>query len=126
MRKIIVCIVEDLREVREGLTDKLNEDECFEVVASFADAEKAVRELPAWQPDIIIMDINLPGMSGIECIRLVKPLCPKSQFIMFTIYEDDEKYLKRWWQAQAAIYLRKHPYRSSANSFWNCMKADLR
>jgi DNA-binding NarL/FixJ family response regulator len=42
-------------------------------------------------PDIVIMDINLPGMSGIECIRRIKEKCNSTQFMMFTIYEDDEK-----------------------------------
>jgi DNA-binding NarL/FixJ family response regulator len=91
MGAIKICIVEDLKEVRDGMTSLLTLDERFEVLATFPDAEKAADELSAWQPDIVIMDINLPGMNGIECIKKVKPLCPKSQFIMFTIYEDDEK-----------------------------------
>ncbi|MEO8404296.1 MAG: response regulator transcription factor [Chitinophagaceae bacterium] len=109
MRKIKVCIVEDLIDVRDGMTNKLNQDESFEVVASFADAEKAARELPAWQPDIIIMDINLPGMNGIECIKLVKPLCPQSQFIMFTIYEDDEKVFEALTAGASGYLLKKTP-----------------
>jgi DNA-binding NarL/FixJ family response regulator len=50
------------------MTSLLTFDERFELLASFADAEKAEDELPAWEPDIVIMDINLPGMNGIECI----------------------------------------------------------
>ena len=69
----------------------LSLDERFEVLAAFTNAEVAEEELPAWQPDIVIMDINLPGMSGIDCIKKVKSLCPSTQFIMFTIYENDEK-----------------------------------
>ena len=69
----------------------LSLDERFEVLAAFTNAEVAEEELPAWQPDIVIMDINLPGMSGIDCIKKVKGLCPSTQFIMFTIYENDEK-----------------------------------
>lgn len=91
MQPIKICLVEDLKEVRDGMVSLLTMDERFELLASFPDAEKAAAELPAWQPDIVIMDINLPGMNGIECIKKVKALCPKSQFIMFTIYEDDEK-----------------------------------
>ncbi|MEO7265127.1 MAG: response regulator transcription factor [Ferruginibacter sp.] len=106
MPQIKVCIVEDLKEVREGMTSLLTLDERFEVLASFPDAEIAAIELQAWQPDIIIMDINLPGMNGIECIKKVKPLCPNSQFIMFTIYEDDEKVFEAL-SAGASGYLLK-------------------
>jgi RNA polymerase sigma factor (sigma-70 family) len=109
MGAIKVCIVEDLKDIREGLTLHLNQDERFEVVASYSDAEKASRELPAWQPDIIIMDINLPGMNGIDCIKTVKPLCPQSQFIMFTIYEDDEKVFEALSAGASGYLLKKTP-----------------
>jgi len=88
---IRICIVEDLKEVREGLVSLLTLDERFEILVAWADAETAEEELPAWQPDIVVMDINLPGKNGIECIRKVKPACPRTQFMMFTIYENDEK-----------------------------------
>jgi len=103
---IKVCIVEDLKEVRDGMTSLLTLDERFEVLANFDDAEKATEELPAWQPDIVIMDINLPGMNGIECIKQVKDHCPNTQFIMFTIYEDDEKVFEAL-NAGASGYLLK-------------------
>ena len=83
--------MEDLKEVREGMVTLLTLDERFEMLAAYADAESAVAELPAWQPDVVIMDINLPGMSGIDCIKKIKNLCPNTQFMMFTIYENDDK-----------------------------------
>lgn len=106
MAAIKICIVEDLKEVRDGMTSLLTLDERFEVLATFPDAEKATEDLPGWQPDIVIMDINLPGMNGIECIKRVKPKCPQSQFIMFTIYEDDEKVFEAL-NAGASGYLLK-------------------
>jgi DNA-binding NarL/FixJ family response regulator len=106
MAVIKICIVEDLKEVREGMTSLLTLDERFEVMACFADAEKAAEELPAWQPDVVIMDINLPGMNGIECIKKVKSKCPGTQFIMFTIFEDDEKVFEAL-NAGASGYLLK-------------------
>jgi len=109
MQGIKVCIVEDLKEVRDGMASLLTLDERFEVLATFTDAEKATDELPAWQPDIVIMDINLPGMNGIECIRKVKSLCPKSQFIMFTIYEDDEKVFEALTAGASGYLLKKTP-----------------
>lgn len=109
MPQIKICIVEDLKEVRDGMTSLLTLDERFEVLATFADAEKAADELPAWQPDIIIMDINLPGMNGIECIKKVKLQCPASQFIMFTIYEDDEKVFEALTAGASGYLLKKTP-----------------
>jgi DNA-binding NarL/FixJ family response regulator len=106
---IKICIVEDLKEVRDGMTSLLTFDERFEVLATFPDAEKAAEDLPAWQPDIVIMDINLPGMNGIECIKKVKPLCPQSQFIMFTIYEDDEKVFEALNAGASGYLLKKTP-----------------
>lgn len=109
MTGIKICIVEDLKEVRDGMTSLLTLDERFEVLATFPDAEKAAEDLPAWQPDIVIMDINLPGMNGIECIKKVKPQCPQSQFIMFTIYEDDEKVFEALNAGASGYLLKKTP-----------------
>jgi DNA-binding NarL/FixJ family response regulator len=109
MAGITICIVEDLEEVRDGMTSLLTLDERFEVLATFANAEKAAEELPAWQPDIVIMDINLPGMNGIDCIKKIKPQCPKSQFIMFTIYEDDEKVFEALNAGASGYLLKKTP-----------------
>jgi DNA-binding NarL/FixJ family response regulator len=109
MQPIKICLVEDLKEVREGMVSLLALDERFEVLASYTDAEKAIEELEAWQPDIVIMDINLPGMNGIECIRKVKVECPKTQFIMFTIYEDDEKVFEALAAGASGYLLKKTP-----------------
>jgi len=109
MSPIKICIVEDLPEVRDGMASLLTMDERFELLAAFGDAEKAADELPAWQPDIIIMDINLPGMNGIDCIKKVKPLCPNSQFIMFTVYEDDEEVFEALTAGASGYLLKKTP-----------------
>ncbi len=106
MAQIKVSIVEDLKEVREGITAVLAMDDRFEVVSGYANAEVAAEELPAWQPNIVIMDINLPGMSGIECIRRVKAECPNTQFMMFTVYEDEDKVFQAL-AAGASGYLLK-------------------
>ncbi len=107
MPGIKICIVEDLKEVRDGMTSLLTLDERFELLAAFPDAEKAAEELVAWQPDIVIMDINLPGMNGIECIKKVKNECPDTQFIMFTIYEDDEKVFEALTAGASGYLLKK-------------------
>jgi DNA-binding NarL/FixJ family response regulator len=109
MQPITICLVEDLKEVREGMTSLLTLDERFEVLATFTDAEKAAEELVAWQPHIVIMDINLPGMNGIECIKKIKQQCPSTQFIMFTIYEDDEKVFEALTAGATGYLLKKTP-----------------
>ena len=62
-----------------------------------------------WQPDVVIMDINLPGMNGIECIKKVKLSCPNTQFIMFTIYENDEKVFEALVAGASGYMLKKTP-----------------
>ena len=103
---IRVSIVEDLAEIREGLAELIRSDRELSLVDSFEDAESAVQKLPDLQADIVIMDINLPGMSGIECIKMVKEKCPATQFMMFTVYENDDKVLQAM-QAGATGYLLK-------------------
>ncbi len=103
---ITVSIVEDLFEVRAGLAELVQSDRELLLTGSFENAEVAVQELPALQSDIVLMDINLPGMSGIDCIRIIKEKCPATQFMMFTVYENDEKVLQAL-QAGATSYLLK-------------------
>ena len=109
MNPIKICVVEDLKEIREGMVSLLSLDERFEMLASFTDAETAARDLPAWQPDIVVMDINLPGMNGIECIKVVKSSCPHTQFMMFTIYENDEKVFEALAAGASGYILKKTP-----------------
>ena len=103
---IRVSIVEDLAEIREGLVELVRSDRELFMVGSFEDAESAVQRLPDLQADIVVMDINLPGMSGIDCIKTIKERCPGTQFMMFTVYENDEKVLQAL-QAGATGYLLK-------------------
>jgi DNA-binding NarL/FixJ family response regulator len=103
---IRVSIVEDLPEVREGLVELIQSDSELLMVGSFQDAESAVDKLPYLQADVVLMDINLPGMSGIECIKTVKEKCPSIQFMMFTVYENDEKVVQAL-RAGATGYLLK-------------------
>ena len=103
---IRVSIVEDLAEIREGLVELVRSDRELFMVGSFEDAESAVQRLPDLQADIVVMDINLPGMSGIDCIKTIKERCPGTQFMMFTVYENDDKVLQAM-QAGATGYLLK-------------------
>ena len=103
---IRVSIVEDLAEVRDGLAELVKSDKELLMLESFGNAESAVEKLPGMRVDVVIMDINLPGMSGIDCIKQTREKCPGTQFLMFTVYENDEKVLQAM-QAGATGYLLK-------------------
>jgi two-component system, NarL family, response regulator LiaR len=88
---ITVCIVEDRKDIRESLKILVNEPADCACIGDFANAEDALKEIPELQPDVVLMDIDLPGMNGIDCIRQLKPLCPGVQFMICTVYDEDEK-----------------------------------
>ena len=104
---ISLAIVEDLAEVREGLKQFIALSPEFTILDTFETAEDAIQVLPRLNADIVIMDLNLPGMSGIECIRRLKKKIPDTQFIMFTVYESDEKVFEAL-KAGASGYLLKN------------------
>ncbi|HEV2456026.1 MAG TPA: response regulator transcription factor [Verrucomicrobiae bacterium] len=85
-----VSIVEDNEKLRGTLARVLNRAEGFRCVSQHPDAEEALKELPAVKPDVVLMDINLPGMNGVECVRQLKKAAPEIQIIMLTVYEDTE------------------------------------
>ena len=103
---ISICIVEDLADVRQGLENLLHNTAGFLWLQSFMSAEEAIAGIPELQPDIVIMDINLTGMDGIRCIRVLKPVCTATQFIMFTINEDSSQIFEAL-EAGASGYLVK-------------------
>ena len=83
-----VAIVEDDVPAREILAGWIRSADGFKLIGEYDDAESAVAELPAKQPSVVLFDINLPGMNGIECVRKLKPKLPGTQFLMVTVYED--------------------------------------
>ena len=105
--RIFIAIVEDLDEVRDGLKNFISLNTDFVVAGAFRSGEEAVAEIPQLKPDIVIMDINLPGMNGIECIRQIKDKTPATQFMMLTVYENDEKVFEAL-KAGASGYLLKN------------------
>jgi DNA-binding NarL/FixJ family response regulator len=85
---IAVAIVEDDVPAREILAGWIRHTDGFRCVGEFDDAESALARLPHEKPSVVLFDINLPGMSGIECVRKLKPKLPDTQFVMITVYED--------------------------------------
>jgi DNA-binding NarL/FixJ family response regulator len=87
---IRIAVVEDDKTVREGLQMLLNGSPGFSCVATYSNGEDAVAGLPMVIPDVALMDINLPGISGIECILALKEQKVPIQFIMLTVFEDSD------------------------------------
>ncbi len=103
---IRVSIVEDDAPVREILKDWLTRAAGFEFVSGFECAEDSVVQLPRQKPDVVLMDIKLPGMSGVDCVRQLKPQLPQTQFVMHTVYEDSNHIFNAL-QSGATGYLLK-------------------
>ena len=87
---ITVAIVEDDARIRRSLAAMLGTAEDIECVGQFPNAEDALRKIPALQPRVIFMDIHLPGMSGVDCVRELATIEPKPQIVMLTSYDDSE------------------------------------
>ncbi len=87
---INVSIVEDNDQLRSTLARVIARSEGFQCVSQYPSAEAALEALPQNHPDVVLMDINLPGMNGVECVRRLKPVLPNTQVIMLTVYEDTE------------------------------------
>jgi DNA-binding NarL/FixJ family response regulator len=103
---ISVAIVDDEKGLRESIATFVNGSPGFRCVSSYANAAAALRGLPADQPDVVLMDINMAGMSGIECVEKLKETAPDMQIVMLTIYEDTDQIFKAL-TAGASGYLLK-------------------
>src|ERR1051326_945786 len=103
---IRVAIVEDNKTTREGLETIINLSPEYRCVCASPTAEEALRDLPRHQPEVVLMDIQLPNMSGVECVARLKELLPEVQVIMVTVYEDPDR-IFRALRAGASGYLLK-------------------
>jgi DNA-binding NarL/FixJ family response regulator len=88
---IEVALVEDRREIRESLTLLIGGTEGFKCVGSYRSMEEALDKLKHHQPHLLLSDIGLPGMSGIEGVAILKELYPDLLILMLTVYDDDER-----------------------------------
>ena len=85
-----VSLVEDNDQLRGTLARVISRAEGFQCLSQYGNAEAALEALPKEKPNVVLMDINLPGMNGVECVRQLKQLAPATQVIMLTAYEDTE------------------------------------
>jgi len=108
---ITVSIVEDNDQLRGTLARIINRAEGFRCLSQYENAETALEALPRDRPNVVLMDINLPGMNGVECVRQLKPLVPDTQVVMLTVYEDTENIFNAL-AAGASGYLLKRTARA--------------
>lgn len=106
---ITVSIVEDQDPLRTTLARVLSRAEGFECVSHYASAEDALKDLPNARPNVVLMDINLPGINGVECVRQLKQLLPQTQVMMLTVYEDTENIFNALAAGASGYMLKRTP-----------------
>src|ERR1039458_3150268 len=92
---ISVSIVDDEKKLCKSIATCLDSSMGFRCLSIYGSAEAALKHLPADRPDVVLMDINMAGMNGIECVKQLKVLAPQIQILMLTVYEDTEQIFKR-------------------------------
>ena len=88
---IKTAVVEDMREIREGLATLINFTEGFRCTGGYRSMEEAIHRLNGDKPDVLLSDIGLPGMTGIEGVKILKEKYPEMTILMLTVYDDDER-----------------------------------
>jgi len=103
---IKTAIVDDDEGIRSSLAALIRRESGLRLLGEYPDGETALKEIPANPPDVVLMDINLPGMKGFDCVRRLKAECPGVQFLMLTVYEDSDSLFNSL-RAGASGYLLK-------------------
>ena len=106
---IRVAIVEDDNWLRSNLTREIGQTAGFLCVGACGSAETALQRIPELLPNVVLMDINLPGMDGVACVRRLKELCPEVQFLMLTVYEESEKIFNSLLAGARGYLLKRTP-----------------
>jgi DNA-binding NarL/FixJ family response regulator len=106
---IKVSIIEDDAWIRENLSARIGQAQGFVCSGAYRTGEEAIVQVPAHAPDVILMDINLPKMNGIECVRQLKALIPSAQILMLTVYEDSDKIFNSLLAGASGYLLKRTP-----------------
>jgi DNA-binding NarL/FixJ family response regulator len=106
---IKVAIIEDRREIRDGLTIMINFTDGFSCTGSYRSMEEALSRIPHQLPDVVLSDIGLPGMDGIEGIRILKEQFPELTILMLTVYDDNERIFDALCAGACGYLLKKTP-----------------
>ena len=105
---ISVSIVDDEKKLCESIASFLNGSSGFRCVSIYGNAEAALQHLPKDKPDVVLMDINMPGMNGIDCVSRLKELAPEIQIVMLTIYDDTEQIFTALAAGATGYLLKRH------------------
>ena len=108
-RTISVSLVEDDPGVRANLANMIDGTPGFQCRAAYADGMVALKGIPANRPEVVLMDINLPGMLGIECVRQLKALVPDVPVLMLTVYDDSERIFQSLMAGATGYLLKRTP-----------------
>src|SRR5262249_34094263 len=106
---IKTAVIEDMREIRDGLTTLINFTDGFRCTGSYRSVEWARARLPDDVPDVLLSDIGLPGMSGIEGVRILKERYPEMQILMLTVYDDDDRIFDALCAGASGYLLKRTP-----------------
>jgi DNA-binding NarL/FixJ family response regulator len=106
---ICVSIIEDQAEIRQGLSVLIGGTPGYRCIGAYGSVEAALRDLREPYPHVILVDIGLPGMSGIEGTRLLKDRCPRTQMIVLTVHEDDKRIFEALCAGAAGYLLKNTP-----------------
>ncbi|KYP15198.1 response regulator transcription factor [Flavihumibacter sp. CACIAM 22H1] len=107
---ITVCIVDDQPILRQTLEEIVNNSANISCIGSFPDAESYINEYDALKPDVTLMDIDLPGLSGIEAIQLIKLKDQHAKFLVLTIFNNDDKVFNAIKSGAGGYLLKKHSF----------------
>jgi len=106
---IKISIIEDDDWIRENLAHQIRQTDGFVCSGSYGNGEEALAQIPKTSPDVLLMDINLPKMSGIECVRKLKTQLPTIQVLMLTVYEDSDKIFDSLLAGASGYLLKRTP-----------------
>jgi DNA-binding NarL/FixJ family response regulator len=108
-KPIKVSIVDDQADLRENIAGYLDAAKGFRCVSTYGTAAEALAQLPRDKPDVVLMDINLGGISGIECVHELKTRLPDTQVVMFTVFEDTAKIFSALAAGATGYLLKRFP-----------------
>jgi DNA-binding NarL/FixJ family response regulator len=108
-KTIKVTVIEDQREIREGLRALIDGTAGFESAGAFRSVEEALQGIAAHDPDVILTDLGLPGMSGIEGIPPIRESCPDAKILVLTVYDDDDRVFAALCAGASGYLLKKTP-----------------
>jgi DNA-binding NarL/FixJ family response regulator len=106
---IKAAVIEDMKDIRDGLTTLINFTEGFRCTGSYRSMEEALARIDSEVPDVLLSDIGLPGMSGIQGIRIIKERYPEMQVLMLTVYDDDDRIFDALCAGASGYLLKRTP-----------------